>query len=142
MDQVLAWLGENYIELFALITGVGGAITSIASIIKVFKSDKENKQDIKITREGIIEAFKKAKLPTDLRVSLTKQVDEKLNAMSDKLLAEVKEREAKVTKLAAYACKILANTAAFNKLSVEEQADINECISELLGEQYTIDISE
>ena len=142
MDQVLAWLGENYIELFALITGAGGAIASVASIIKVFKSDKENKEEIKITREGIIEAFKKAKLPTDLRVSLTKQVDEKLNAMSDKLLAEVKEREAKVTKLAAYACKILANTAAFNKLSVEEQADINECISELLGEEYTIDISE
>ena len=62
MDQVLAWLSENYIELFALITGVGGAITSIASIIEVFKSDKENKQEIKITREGIIEAFKKANL--------------------------------------------------------------------------------
>lgn len=134
-------------SILAAIVATGGAITSVCSAIKLFKSEKrikaENAQlqeDVKVTREGIVEAFKKSKIPTELRLSISKQVDEKLEAWAEKFLIMFKEHEELRTKLAVANTQILAFTAAFNKLSVEEQTEINELIKQITDGDKVIEV--
>ena len=125
-------------SILAAIVAAGGAITSVCATIKMFKtakrvkaSEAQNKEDVKITREGIVEAFKKSKIPTELRLSISKQVDEKLEAWAEKFLIMFKEHEELRTKLAVANTQILAFTAAFNKRSPEEQTEINDLIKQI-----------
>lgn len=134
-------------SILAAIVAAGGAITSVCATIKLFKSEKrikaENAQmqeDVKITREGIVEAFKKSKIPTELRLSISKQVDEKLEAWAEKFLIMFKEHEELRTKLAVANTQILAFTAAFNKLSPEEQTKINELIKQITDGDKVIEV--
>lgn len=134
-------------SILAAIVAAGGAITSVCATIKLFKSEKrikaENAQmqeDVKITREGIVEAFKKSKIPTELRLSISKQVDEKLEAWAEKFLIMFKEHEELRTKLAVANTQILAFTAAFNKLSPEEQTEINELIKQITDGDKVIEV--
>lgn len=134
-------------SILAAIVAAGGAITSVCATIKLFKSEKrikaENAQmqeDVKITREGIVEAFKKSKIPTELRWSISKQVDEKLEAWAEKFLIMFKEHEELRTKLAVANTQILAFTAAFNKLSPEEQTEINELIKQITDGDKVIEV--
>lgn len=134
-------------SILAAIVSAGGAITAVCATIKLFKSEKrikaENAQmqeDVKITREGIVEAFKKSKIPTELRLSISKQVDEKLEAWAEKFLIMFKEHEELRTKLAVANTQILAFTAAFNKLSPEEQTEINELIKQITDGDKVIEV--
>ena len=134
-------------SILAAIVAAGGAITSVCATIKLFKSEKrikaENAQmqeDVKITREGSVEAFKKSKIPTELRLSISKQVDEKLEAWAEKFLIMFKEHEELRTKLAVANTQILAFTAAFNKLSPEEQTEINELIKQITDGDKVIEV--
>lgn len=134
-------------SILAAIVAAGGAITSVCATIKMFKTEKrvkaseaQTKEDVKITREGIVEAFKKSKIPTELRLSISKQVDEKLEAWAEKFLIMFKEHEELRTKLAVANTQILAFTAAFNKLSPEEQEEINELIKQITDGDKTIEV--
>lgn len=134
-------------SILAAIVAAGGAITSVCATIKMFKTEKrvkaseaQTKEDVKITREGIVEAFKKSKIPTELRLSISKQVDEKLEAWAEKFLIMFKEHEELRTKLAVANTQILAFTAAFNKLSPEEQEEINELIKQITDGDKVIEV--
>lgn len=133
--------------ILAAIVAAGGAITSVCATIKMFKTEKrvkaseaQTKEDIQVTREGIVEAFKKSKIPTELRLSISKQVDEKLEAWAEKFLVMFKEHEELRTKLAVANTQILAFTAAFNKLSPEEQTEINELIKQITDGDKVIEV--
>lgn len=134
-------------SILAAIAAAGGAITAVCATIKMFKTEKrvkaseaQTKEDVKITREGIVEAFKKSKIPTELRLSISKQVDEKLEAWAEKFLIMFKEHEELRTKLAVANTQILAFTAAFNKLSPEEQTEINELIKQITDGDKVIEV--
>lgn len=134
-------------SILAAIVAAGGAVTSVCATIKMFKTEKrvkaseaQTKEDIQITREGIVEAFKKSKIPTEWKISLSKQVDEKLEAWAEKFLIMFKEHEDLRTQLAVANTKILAYTAAFNKLSPEEQEEINELIKQITDGDKTIEV--
>ena len=131
-------------SILAAIVAAGGAITSVCAVIKMFKTEKrvkaseaQTKEDIRVTREGIVEAFKKSKIPTEWKISISKQVDEKLEAWAEKFLIMFKELR---TQLAVANTKILAYTAAFNKLSPEEQEEINELIKQITDGDKTIEV--
>lgn len=134
-------------SILAAIVAAGGAITSVCATIKMFKTEKrvkaseaQTKEDIRVTREGIVEAFKKSKIPTEWKISISKQVDEKLEAWAEKFLIMFKEHEDLRTQLAVANTKILAYTAAFNKLSSEEQEEINELIKQITDGDKTIEV--
>lgn len=134
-------------SILAAIVAAGGAITSVCATIKMFKTEKrvkaseaQTKEDIRVTREGIVEAFKKSKIPTEWKISISKQVDEKLEVWAEKFLIMFKEHEDLRTQLAVANTKILAYTAAFNKLSPEEQTEINELIKQITDGDKTIEV--
>ena len=134
-------------SILAAIVAAGGAITSVCATIKMFKTEKrvkaseaQTKEDIRVTREGIVEAFKKSKIPTEWKISISKQVDEKLEAWAEKFLIMFKEHEDLRTQLAVANTKILAFTAALNKLSPEEQTEINELIKQITDGDKTIEV--
>ena len=80
---------------------------------------------IQITQEGIVEAFKQVKIPSEWKISISSQVDKKLNDFTETFMKQYQENEA--TKyLMIYLClKILANTAAANKLSEEDKEPVH-----------------
>lgn len=134
-------------QILACIVAVAGCISSVSAAVKMFKSEKrlkasesQIKEDIKITQEGIVEAFKKSKISTDWKVSISKQVDQKLEAWAEKFLIMFAEHEELRTKLAVANTKILAFTAAFNKLSTQQQEEINELIKEITEGDKTIEV--
>lgn len=134
-------------QILACIVAVAGSISSVSAAVKMFKSEKrlkasesQIKEDIKITQEGIVEAFKKSKISTDWKVSISKQVDQKLEAWAEKFLIMFAEHEELRTKLAVANTKILAFTAAFNKLSTAQQEEINELIKEITEGDKTIEV--
>ena len=134
-------------SILAAIVALSGAITSVWSAIKMFKTEKrvkldqaETKEALQITQEGIVEAFKRAKIPTELRVSINEQVDKKLETWAEKFLTMFAEHEELRDKLAVANAQILAYTAAFNKLSVEEQAEINELIKQITEKDKNVEV--
>lgn len=134
-------------SILACIVAVAGAITSFTTLVKTFRSEKrmninqdQMKQDIQITQEGIVEAFKKSKIGSEWKVSVSNQIDKKLEAWSQKFLATLEEHEELRTKLAVANTQILAYTAAFNKLSEEEKKKIQDLIAEITENDTTIEV--
>ena len=134
---------QNYgADILALIVAIGSMATCIAQVIKARNLSKESRQEIQITREGIVQAFQKAKIPTEWKIDVSKQIDKKLQEFADKLISIVKEHE-EVRDLATLGIlKILNYTAASNKLSAEEKAQIEEIIAKISEEDKTVDIGE
>lgn len=134
---------QNYgADILALIVALGSMATCIAQVIKARNISKESRQEIQITREGIVQAFQKAKIPTEWKIDVSKQIDKKLQAFADKLISIVKEHE-EVRDLATLGIlKILNYTAASNKLTDSERAQIEEIIAKISEEDKTVDISE
>ena len=134
-------------SILAAIVPAGGAITAVCATIKMFKTEKrvkaseaQTKEDIRVTREGIVEAFKKSKIPTEWKISISKQVDEKLEAWAEKFLIMFKEHEDLRTQLAVANTKILAFTAVFKKLLPVEQTENNELIKQITDGDKTIEV--
>ena len=134
-------------SILAAIVAAGGAVTSVCATIKMFKtgqqvkaSEAETKNAIAITQDGIVEAFKQAKIPSDLKISLSNQVDKKLEEWAAKFLTMFKEHEDMRTQLAVANAKILAFTAAFNKLSPEEQQAIEDLIKQITETNKTVEV--
>lgn len=135
--------------ILSAVVAAAGAVTSVCALIKMFKSEnrinKSNAQmrkEVEVTQQGIVEAFKTAKITPDIKISVSKQVDKKLEDWSKKILAIIKENEELVTKLAVANTKILAYTAAYNKLSNSEKAQIDDLLKEITEADSTIEIDD
>lgn len=134
-------------DILAIIVSLSGAATAIAtlvkniSLLKQFKTLKKTTDEkIEITQNGIVEAFKTAKIPNEWKISISKQVDEKLEKWAEKFLTMFEEHERIRTELAIANSKILTYTAAFNKLSDEEKVVIEESIKQLSEQDRTIEV--
>lgn len=146
---MLEFLSQYGVEISAIITGVSGLLASIFGLVKVFKNgkqiDKNNevtKQEIQVTREGIVEAFKEAKIPNEWKISVSNQVNSILTNFRDELITTIKENEKLRNKLMILTVKILSFTAASNKLTEDEKAQLNDLIKEISEEDSTIDITK
>lgn len=146
---MLEFLSQYGVEISALITGVSGLLASIFGLVKVFKNGKQisennevTKQEIQVTREGIVEAFKEAKIPNEWKISVSNQVNTILTNFRDELITTIKENEKLRNKLMILTVKILSFTAASNKLTEDEKAQLNDLIKEISEEDSTIDITE
>ena len=124
----------------ALATGVYSIITSFGLGKKVNKKTISLEQQIQITRQGIIEAFKSAKLPNEIRLSISTKVEEILTLATDKMIETIKKNEAIRTAANLMVLKILNYTAASNKLTDEERQQIEDILKVLTEEDNTINI--
>lgn len=142
----------GFIELYgpaiiAGIIGAGGLAGAIYNIVKCFrlgkKVDKATcslERNMEITREGIVEAFKSAKLPNEIKLSISTKVDEVLSQARDKIIEEVKKNEALRTNMMAMILQILSYTAASNKLTEDEKKKIEDLLKLLSEDTTTINI--
>ena len=124
----------------ALAIGVYSIITSFGLGKKVNKKTISLEQQIQITRQGIIEAFKSAKLPNEIRLSISTKVEEILTLATDKMIETIKKNEAIRTAANLMVLKILNYTAASNKLTDEERQQIEDILKVLTEEDNTINI--
>lgn len=134
---MVEWLEAHSASILAVIMSLCGSITSIETLIKslnfitTLKSELGAlKKDIQITREGIVEAFKEAVIPSEIKVDISKQV----NKILDSAMSEFKDilinNQEIMAKMMVYMLKIMKNTAAYNKLTDEEKQVLNNLVSE------------
>lgn len=134
---MVEWLEAHSASILAVIMSLCGSITSIETLIKslnfisTLKSELGAlKKDIQITREGIVEAFKEAVIPSEIKVDISKQV----NKILDSAMSEFKDilinNQETMAKMMVYMLKIMKNTAAYNKLTDEEKQVLNNLVSE------------
>lgn len=146
---MIEFLEVHGATIVAILTAAAGLFTAVYNMTKVFKINKKvdtnaenTKQDIQITRDGIIEAFKIAKIPTEWKISVSNQVNTILTQWRDEFIAILKESETTRDEIMTMILKILAFTAASNKLTEEEKAKIDELIKSISEKDSTIDITE
>lgn len=146
---MLEFLAQYGPYILAGLTAAGSAAVAVKALVECGKAIKnvkteqtKTKEDIQITQEGIIEAFKTAKLPEEVRVNITNQVKTYLTNFRDEFIEMYKENEKLRNAMMVSILKILNFTAASNKLTEEEKQQINKLIEQLGLEEVTIDINE
>lgn len=144
MIEFLSKYGE---EILSVIIQLAGYIVTIISFIRMLKSEKrvksfmvQSQQDILITREGIVEAFKTAKINPEIKISIAKQVDAKLSEWKQEFMSMYKKSEESRTKLTLFVAKIMSNTAAYNKLSNEEKEEGNRLMKEIVEDDGLVEV--
>lgn len=144
---MLEFIQTYGVQLLTGVVALGSFSGALVSLSKLFKTERRLSQsqrqasrDIQITREGIVEAFKTAKISPEWKVSIDKSIDAKLENWSKKFLTMFKEHEDLRTKLALANTKILAYTAAFDKLSKIEQDKLRTVIAEAEGDKNIIEV--
>lgn len=146
MLEFLTQYGSDILAALVSVTAVFTSIVGLAKSLKIGKKVDTNaattQQEIQITREGIVEAFKTAKIPTEWKVTVSNQLMQQLNKFRDDFIIMFKEQEELRTKLMVAAVKILNYTAASNKLTEDEKQEINELIKMITDEDATIDITK
>ena len=109
---------------------------------KINAEQAKTQTEIQITREGIIEAFKAAKIPNEWKVTVSKQVEAYLTKFRDEVITMFKENEQARDLIMISILKILNFTAASNKLTEDEKKQIDDLIKQITDEDNTIDITE
>ena len=144
MIEFLSKYGE---EILSVIIQLAGYVVTIIAFIRMLKSEKrtksfmvQSKQDILITREGIVEAFKTAKINPEIKISIAKQVDAKLSEWKQEFMTMYKKNEESRTKLMLYVAKIMSNTAAYNKLSDAEKEEGNRLMKEIVEDDGLVEV--
>lgn len=134
---MVEWLEAHSASILAVIMSLCGSITSIETLIKslnfitTLKSELAAlKKDIQITREGIVEAFKEAVIPSEIKVDISKQVNKILDSAMSEFKAILINNQETMAKMMVYMLKIMKNTAAYNKLTDEEKQVLNNLVSE------------
>lgn len=129
------------------IISIGGCATGLYAIIRCFRLGKKVdtttlslEKQVQITRQGIIEAFKSAKIPNEIRLSISTKVEEVLNLATNKIIEVIKKNEAVRTTANLMILKILNYTAASNKLTEDERKQIEDILKVLTDEDNTINI--
>lgn len=149
---MLEWLSTYGLDILLGILSSGGLYAGISGIVRTIKlNNKIDKtvdekigkvqEDIVITQEGVIQAFKQAILGNDFKISINNQIDKKLTDLAEKLISTIKENEELRTRLTVLTAIILKNTAAYNKLTDEEKGEMNVLINNL-GESINIEVED
>lgn len=146
---MLEFFAQHGPAILAGMTAIGSLVASITGLVKVFKTNQKinaeqakTQTEIQITREGIIEAFKAAKIPNEWKVTVSKQVEAYLTKFRDEFITMFKENEQTRDLIMISILKILNFTAASNKLTEDEKKQIDDLIKQISDEDNTIDITE
>ena len=146
---MLDFLAQYGSDILAGAIALAGAITSVCSTIKLWKTENrikseqaQTKEDIQVTREGIVQAFKQAKIPTDLKVDISNKVEKILTDFENKVLEMFREQEQLRTALVLFCTKIMANTAAYNKLTEEEKTALEQLMKQIGEEDKLVEIED
>ncbi len=146
---MLEFFAQHGPAILAGMTALGSLVASITGLVKVFKTNQKinaeqakTQTEIQITREGIIEAFKAAKIPNEWKVTVSKQVEAYLTKFRDEFITMFKENEQTRDLIMISILKILNFTAASNKLTEDEKKQIDDLIKQITDEDDTIDITE
>lgn len=149
------FLAENLDKIVLIVTNICGAIISATLFLKSISSEKRVKkelaaiidavgtelananQNVKITREGIVQAFKDTVVTKDIKVSINTQVKKILDERLDKFVKVMIDKEDRRTQMMYYILKILDWTAASGKLTVEQRGEIDELLA-MIGEDERI----
>ena len=146
MYEFFAQYGPTILAVISAVTACAASITGLVKVLNTSKEIKQEnaktKEDIKITREGVIEAFKTAKIPSEWKVSVSNQVTTILTDFRDEMITMYKENEKARDLIMIAILKILNFTAASNKLTEAEKQEINDLIKQITPEDNTIDITE
>lgn len=147
MEGIIQFIQEHGTDILNGLLSALSVFIATNATIRSFKVDKkfninQNQVNnaIQITRDGIVEAFKKARVGTEVKVSLTNQLDTKLAAMEKRLVSIVTRHESVRTRLALENTKILSYTAAYNKLSENEKSQLNEVLAEAENIDNTVEV--
>lgn len=146
---MLEWITQYGPMILTGLTSVGTGASAIYAISKVFKLGKkieknsvETTEQIKITRDGIVEAFKTAVVPTEWKISVSSQIAKQLTDWKSELFAEFDRREKRRDEIAICSLKILSHTKSYDALSNDEKIKTQDLIKLIGEEDCTIDISE
>lgn len=133
---MIEWLEANAPGILAVVMTLCGNITSISTLIKslnfitTIKSELNSlRKDIQVTREGVVEAFKEAVIPSEIKIEISKQVNKILSDSMQEFKEILVNNQETMAKMMVYMLKIMKNTAAYNKLTDEEKALLNTLIS-------------
>lgn len=144
---MLDFLASYGVDILAGVIAICGAVTSVRAVVKMWKSEKRIKaseertrEDIAVTREGIVQAFKQAKIPTDIKVSISNQVIKILTEFENKVLEMFREQEQIRTGLVLFCTKIMTNTAAYNKLTDTEKEELEQLIKQINEQDKIVEI--
>jgi hypothetical protein len=146
---MLEWIELYGPIILTALTSLGTGASAIYAIGKVFKLGKklektsvETTEQIKITREGIVEAFKTAFVPTEWKISVSSQIAKQLTDWKNELFAEFDKRETRRDEMAMISLKILSQTKAYDALTKDDQIKTQDLIKLVGEDDCTIDISE
>ena len=146
---MLEFFAQHGPAILAGMTALGSLVASVTGLVKVFKTNQKinaeqakTQTEIQITREGIIEAFKAAKIPNEWKVTVSKQVEAYLTKFRDDFITMYKENEQARNLMMVSMLKILNFTAASNKLTEDEKKQIDDLIKMISDEDSTIDIGD
>ena len=146
---MLEWITQYGPMILTIITALSSAAGAIVALGKVFKigkkvekSSAETSEQIKITKSGIVEAFKTAVVPTEWKITVSSQIAKQLTDWKNELFAEFEKREKRRDDIVIQSLKILSHTKAYDALSKDDQITTQDIIKLVNEEDSTIDISE
>lgn len=145
----MEWFAQWGGLILSTLVGTGALGGSVKAIIEIVKTNKrlklvqtETRANLEVTQQGIVEAFKTAKIPTDLKVNLSKQVTETLSKWKEEFMKEYAKIDALKTKMMAMILQILSYTAASNKLTEEQKAEIDQLLKLITEKDGEIIVNE
>lgn len=133
------WLQISPATLVAIITGGSGALVGIIAVITAIYTAKKAKKEYQITKEGVVEGFKQAVIPQNIRLDATSLMAKYLSTVIPQLEGTLKKQVAPLATATLLMLRILANTAAANKLTEEEKAQVQQIYNYL--NEITADIA-
>ena len=146
MVEFLEQHGASIVELIIAIAGMITAVYNFKKAAELNKQIKINadaaKQDVTVTRQGVVDAFKSAKIPTEWKIDVSNKINTLLSGFRDETIALIKSNQAITNDFLVLAIKILSYTKASDKLTPEEKAKLNELMQLISEEDKTIDITE
>ena len=146
---MLEFIEQYGASIVAIIIAIAGMITAIFNFKKAAELNKEikrnadvAKQDVAVTRQGVIDAFKSAKIPTEWKIDVSNKINKILSEFRDEMIALIKSNQVVTNDFLVLVTKILSYTKASEKLTPEEKAKLNELMQLISEEDKTIDITE
>ena len=144
---MVEFLEQYGASIVAIAIAIAGMITAIFNFKKAAELNKQIKinadaarQDVAVTRQGVIDAFKAAKIPTEWKIDVSNKINTALNNFRDEMITLIKSNQAFVNDVLLMAIKILSFTAASDKLSEEDKAKLQELIQLIDESDKTINI--
>lgn len=144
MVEFLEQYGASIVSILIAIASMITAVFNFKKAAELNKQIKINadaaKQDVAITRQGIIDAFKAAKIPTEWKIDVSNKINTALNSFRDEMITLIKSNQVFENDVLLMAIKILSFTAASDKLSEEDKAKLQELIQLIDDSDKTINI--